>query len=356
MCQTNEKRRVLRSAGGGSPSYWVRFVQKSSTGFFFRLFFLLLLPGFSARLSTMLTKIFQTMESDVNEAPITMRALLPKVRSGALIGIGGNVHQLLESKYNVRLYLNKEYDDQGRLVSVVGQPVNVAKVWREALSLIYDSRHDLNYGEKIGINFLIPLLLANKLQEPDPAIERDLTDVTHPGRCLLAHITQTSRATTLLKHRVLANTTEKLLQISVENMDERSMQAFEKALTMVAECFQKFRREALSPRNIYYVPFCEMNPPVVESENDEVDLSFNIFEGIDKEADDVYYSGSAKPSHPSQEIQFHPDEMNGEEQWHNDFIANAAKMPATSFSEPQPKPRNRTRSNHGNNNSRHRLL
>lgn len=92
-------------------------------------------------------QVIQLMDDVTGYSPITLRALLPSRKAGALIGIQRKIQFKIQEEHGVRLYFHSEMDDFGRLTSVAGKLENVARTWRKAMVLLFSFNQHLNYGE-----------------------------------------------------------------------------------------------------------------------------------------------------------------------------------------------------------------
>ncbi|KAF7723079.1 hypothetical protein EC973_002363 [Apophysomyces ossiformis] len=250
-------------------------------------------------------RFLQLIADDTEGSPVTMRALLPYRRAGALIGIQRSVQFRIQEKYRIRLNFHSEADEFGRLVSVVGRLDNVSRAWREAMVLLFGGGHRLNYGEKLGVNLLIPLALSSKLRSTRVLTRPDGSH--YRAQCSLAEIAKLTGATLFLKKDVLPNTTEQVLQVSIERLDPQRLDGFEEAIRMIGDCFLKNRREAFSPRNIYYVPHIAENP-----------FSFDDEENDKQEEEEEDPCIETEWVANAWDMVFCPDELQ-DDQWHDDF-------------------------------------
>lgn len=101
----------------------------------------------------MMSKILNYVEED--ESPLTIRGLINKFYAKSIIGPRGSIHQYIEKTYKVKLYLNNDTDDLGRLCSISGAPKNIAKAWCEVLSILFPKNSECT----VSIIFLLLALL-----------------------------------------------------------------------------------------------------------------------------------------------------------------------------------------------------
>lgn len=100
----------------------------------------------------MMSQVLKYMEED--ESPLTLRGLLNKHYSSFVIGKSGSTHQYIEKTYKVKLYLDNESDELGRLCSISGSLVNVSRAWREVLSIVYPKNCSCNVGVFVVITVI----------------------------------------------------------------------------------------------------------------------------------------------------------------------------------------------------------
>ncbi|CDH55656.1 predicted protein [Lichtheimia corymbifera JMRC:FSU:9682] len=184
-------------------------------------------------------KFESIINDDPAHTPVTLRAVIPPDKPGALIGVKGQVHRQIEDMFNVRLVLHMVRDQYGRLLQIFGHPKRIAPALRDALIRMYGQRQfELNYGQEIGVDFLIPKLFADWLVENDQ----------------LARIHRVSKVSLRLYRRCLPHTTDQILKISVSSLRIQCMDEFETAVRMLAYLTQKNIDKAMSPYNVYHVP------------------------------------------------------------------------------------------------------
>lgn len=93
-------------------------------------------------------KFESIINDDPAHTPVTLRAVIPPDKPGALIGIKGQVHRQIEDMFNVRLVVHMVRDQYGRLLQIFGHPKRLAPALRDALVRMYGQRQfELNYGQ-----------------------------------------------------------------------------------------------------------------------------------------------------------------------------------------------------------------
>ncbi|CAO3591506.1 unnamed protein product [Absidia cylindrospora] len=113
--------------------------------------------------------------------------------------------------------------------------------------------------KNIWLKLLIPSELSVKLQK--------IPSKTTSG-CILNEIAAITNSRITIEPSPLVNTTEHILEVSLP-VGEKYLEHFTKAITMIGQQFQIHRHEALSPRNIYYTPFCYERPPITDDDDEE---------------------------------------------------------------------------------------
>ncbi|KAI9285066.1 hypothetical protein BC943DRAFT_48025 [Umbelopsis sp. AD052] len=186
--------------------------------------------------------LYQVLDAEVGESPITIRALIPKNVVGACIGLGGETHRDLERQFETAIAFGA-YNGGARLASIAGTTHQVARTWRECAFLMHRKKRPV-HGQKLSVDLLIPDLLAQKLCE---TTEDD-------NDCELTEIAVLSGATLVLKKDSLGNSTERILQVFLDGLDLQELLQFETAIRLLGRSFQRYTYLAFSPDNIYYIP------------------------------------------------------------------------------------------------------
>jgi hypothetical protein len=90
--------------------------------------------------------LYQVLEAEVGDSPITLRALIPNNVVGSCIGIGGATHRDLERQFETAIAFGSSNQNGNRLASIAGTIHQVARTWRECAFLMYRKKR-LSYGQ-----------------------------------------------------------------------------------------------------------------------------------------------------------------------------------------------------------------
>lgn len=84
-------------------------------------------------------KLLSMLKESGNNPPVTLRAMVPQPKVGALLGKNGSVHQQTEDMFNVKVILHSR-SVFGRITAISGRPDKVAMAWRECLLRMFEDR------------------------------------------------------------------------------------------------------------------------------------------------------------------------------------------------------------------------
>ncbi|CAO3633765.1 unnamed protein product [Cunninghamella blakesleeana] len=176
----------------------------------------------------MMLKLLRYIEED--ESPLTLRGLLSKHYARSVIG---------------------------RLCSISGSSANVARAWREVLSIAYPKNCDCT---RAVIRFLVPIELIKKLKR--------VSSKSIKNGCILNDIVILSGTYISINPQPIRNTTECVLHLSVRT-SSAYLDQYEHALNLLCAQFIKYRKESLSPANIYYTPSIDRQPQIIFDDDDD---------------------------------------------------------------------------------------
>ncbi|KAI8341070.1 hypothetical protein BC941DRAFT_200327 [Chlamydoabsidia padenii] len=205
-------------------------------------------------------KLLKLIGTDSN-SPLTLRVVVEPRYINRILGTQGTRHKHLQSKHDVLISLNQDCDDHiGRLCHVTGTVTNVARALAEIVGFVFLFKNGVTKVPRFWLNFLIPGELVNKLQQ--------ITAINGDG-CILNDIAHETNTRITIAPKPLINTTEFILKVSAANTSN-VLEQFVQATTLIGQQFQIHCHEALSPNNIYYTPFCEYQPAITNTDDDDV--------------------------------------------------------------------------------------